>query len=93
MKASTKEQPKEKVYQCQINIQFPAHQQALHAKEVLQVDGEIGDQITKSFEVVDSGTENGSSDVNVEKSDGGESKSENEIGNGNQDKNKSVLSM
>jgi hypothetical protein len=51
-------QPKEKSYQCQIEIEFPTSQHALHAKEVLQVDGEIGDQATKSFEVIGKGVEN-----------------------------------
>jgi len=40
-----------KMYQCQIDITFPTPQHALQAKEVLEVDRELGDQITKSFQV------------------------------------------
>lgn len=43
---------KKKDYQCQIDILFPTATQALHAKEVLEVDGEIGDQIMKTFQVI-----------------------------------------
>jgi hypothetical protein len=43
---------KEKPYQCQINVQFPTARHALHAKEVLEVDREIGNESMKSFQVV-----------------------------------------
>ena len=63
----------ERPYQCQLDISFPTSQQALHAKEVLEVDGEIGDQITKSFQVKSSSSSgssgNSSSDINGVKND------------------------
>ena len=62
---------KEMAYECQIDITFPTVQQALHAKEVLQVDGEIGDQICKSFDVIDSSNGNNGNDGNNGNGDNG----------------------
>ena len=70
MKSNTIKESKEKLYQCHIDIKFPTSQHALHAKEVLEVDGEIGDQITKSFQVV--GDSNGCSDGNTNNGNEGE---------------------
>ena len=41
-------------YSCQIDIQFPTDRQAEQAMQVLQVDREPGDRVTKSFSVVSS---------------------------------------
>ena len=56
---SSKAENPEMPYECQIDITFPSAKQALYAKEVLQVDGEIGDQICKSFDVTDYRNKNG----------------------------------
>ncbi len=42
---------KDKNYKCSINIQFPTPHLAQSAMEVLSVDEEIGDKVTKDFQV------------------------------------------
>lgn len=64
------------MYQCQIDIQFPSSTQALHAKQVLEVDGEIGDQVTKTFQVVSANTEICSEVTNNNSNEGGDKSSD-----------------
>ena len=45
----------EKPYKCTIEINFPKALHAQHAMEVLGVDEEIGNRVTKSFAVVGEG--------------------------------------
>ena len=39
----------EQEYKCSIEIKFPTDLQAQHAMEVLSVDEEIGDRVTKAM--------------------------------------------
>ena len=38
-------------YKCQVDIALPSNIYAQHLKDVLSVDGELGDKIVKSFSV------------------------------------------
>jgi len=50
-------------YSCRIDIQFPTDRQADQAMQVLQVDREPSDRVTKYFSVVSSsGSEGGGED-------------------------------
>lgn len=81
-------QSKQKLYQCQIDIQFPTAIHALHAKEVLQVDGEIGDQITKTLDVINNKERNNNNN------DDNDNVEENCIHNNNDDDDdKNILSV
>ena len=51
-KSTNNTSEKSKPYQCEIDIAFPTSLHALHAKQVLEVDREIGDKVVKSFAIL-----------------------------------------
>ena len=58
MEVSNDNQERSTVHACEVEVTFPTNLQAEQAVQVLQVDQEPTDRVTKSFELVKRGGDN-----------------------------------